>query len=89
MIDWGNLASNALWILGCSFVLAAFSYASWQASVQKEKLTATLKSSAISRSIHIGGILLCAGLALNAHSIIEMILWSILGVGILLHIFFR
>ena len=85
MIDWGNLAVNALWILGCSLALAAFSYASWQASVHGEKITVSLKSPGIRLSLHLGGLLFCLGLALGADSLLEKIVWALLGIAILVH----
>ena len=41
MIDWFNLAANSLWILGCAIALAVLSYASWQASLRREKIGAS------------------------------------------------
>ena len=35
LIDWPALARNALWILGLSIVLAAWSYVSWLAARRK------------------------------------------------------
>ena len=35
MIDWPSLARHALWILGLSIVLAAWSYVSWLAAQRK------------------------------------------------------
>ena len=35
LIDWPALARNALWILGLSIVLAAWSYVSWLAAQRK------------------------------------------------------
>jgi hypothetical protein len=85
MIDWVNLAINALWILGCSVALAAISYASWSASMQEIKFTQALKSTGIRLALHAGGMLFCAGLAASARSVIETILWVLLGIGILVH----
>jgi hypothetical protein len=29
MIEWGGLAANSLWILGCALALATLSFAGW------------------------------------------------------------
>jgi hypothetical protein len=85
MIDWGNLAVNALWILGCSLALAAFSYASWQGSVRGEKISVSLRSPGIRLSLHLGGVLFCLGLAFGAGTLLEKIIWALLGIAILVH----
>ena len=38
MIDWVNVALNALWILGLSIILAAFSYHQWLAGETASRL---------------------------------------------------
>ncbi len=37
MIDWWMVATNSLWILGLSIVLAAFSYHDWLARVKQRR----------------------------------------------------
>ena len=80
MIDWFNLAANSLWILGCAIALATLSYASWQASVRKERLRACLNQPGVQQLVFLAGILFCAGLAATADSILETVLWGVLGV---------
>lgn len=79
MIDWGNLFANGLWILGCALTLAAFSYASWQASLADESLRARLGSIGIQRAFYLAGLSFCVGLSLLSDSIWEFVLWAILG----------
>lgn len=79
MIDWFNLVANSLWILGCAIALATLSYASWQASILKEKLRPRLDAPGTQRSLYLSGILFCAGLAGASDSTFEVILWAVLG----------
>ncbi len=88
MIDWLNLATNSLWILGCALALACFSYASWQAWLYKEKLRDRLRLPDIQRPLFIAGILFCAGLAATSKSLVEIVLWGILGVFLILELVF-
>ena len=39
MIDWFQLAANALWILACAIALATLSYASWVSAVKHQRLS--------------------------------------------------
>ncbi len=80
MIDWANLAANALWILGCALALATLSYASWQASFYQEKLRQRLGKPGIQVALSAAGVLFCAGLAFTSASTLQMILWALLGV---------
>jgi hypothetical protein len=80
MIDWFNLAANALWILGCALALGTLSFASWQASIRNEKLRQRLSQNSIQAAFDIAGILFCAGLAATSDSTLEIVLWSVLGI---------
>ena len=75
MIDWIGLASNALWILGLTVGLATLSYASWQASIHKEKFTARLKRVPIQLALNLAGLLFSAGLAATSDAMLEIVLW--------------
>jgi uncharacterized membrane protein YtjA (UPF0391 family) len=78
MIDWGNLAANSAWILGCAIALAAVSYASWLASTSGEKLRNQWKKPGLQKAINLAGLLFCTGLAATSDAIWETILWAIL-----------
>jgi hypothetical protein len=78
MIDWINVASNAVWILGCAIALAALSYASWEASLYHEKLATRLKRPSILAALYLGGLLVSLGMAATAGSLLEIILWLLL-----------
>ena len=80
MIDWGNLAANALWIVGCALALGTISYASFLASLNGEKLGARLGKPGMQAAIDLAGVLFCAGLAATSRPIWQMVLWAVLGV---------
>lgn len=83
MIDWGNLAANALWIVGCAVALATLSYASWQASINQEKFSARLSRPDYERALILAGVLFCAGQFWLGESLVQRILWAVLGVLLL------
>jgi hypothetical protein len=81
LIEWRELAANSLWILGCALALAAFSYASWQASLTHQHLLASLESPGILRALSLAGILFCSGrMALSEPGILTL-LWGILALA--------
>jgi len=86
MINWLELAANSLWIIGCSTILAALSYASWLASERKVKFKQALSTHGVRVTYHLGGVLFCTGLAILGNSWIESGLWVLLGIGILAHL---
>ncbi len=79
MIDWFNLIANALWILALAIVLAVFSYASWRASQDHEKLRTQLARSQYQIFFDLAAVLFCLGMAGTSRSTWERILWGILG----------
>ncbi|HJW89883.1 MAG TPA: hypothetical protein VJ436_04500 [Anaerolineales bacterium] len=81
MIDWINLAGNALWILGCALFLAALSFASWEASLYGEKFRTRLRGRGVQTAISVAGILFCIGLAIVSDSALEVIVWSALALA--------
>ena len=76
MIDWINLAGNALWILGCALFLAALSYASWEASLYGEKFRARMRGRGVQTTISVAGILFSIGLAIVSDRALEIIAWA-------------
>jgi hypothetical protein len=78
MIDWWGVGSNALWISGGALALAAFSYASWQASVNRQRLRQALGQSSIQAVLNVAGALFSLGLAATAQNSTEVIVWLIL-----------
>lgn len=84
MIDWGYVFANALWIVGCALALAAFSYASWKASLDGSSLRAQLATPGSLRTVLLAGMLFSAGLGLTADAPLEIALWGVLGALFLL-----
>ncbi len=64
MIDWLNLAYNALWVAGLALALAAVSTASWRASLRRNRLADELARPGLRRSLHAAGLLFSLGLGL-------------------------
>jgi len=81
MIDWLNLIWNALWILGLAVGLATLSYASWEASIYKEKFSVRLRRSTPQAVLNLAGVLFCLGLAGTSRRWWEIGLWLLLGVS--------
>ncbi len=80
MIDWWNVFSNAIWIGGAALALATLSYASWQASVDGQRLRQALGRVSLQVALNIAGALFSAGMAATARYPLEIILWLILAV---------
>ncbi len=86
MIDWINLASNALWILGLALGLAALSYASWAASLQAVPLRRQLQQLPYQRLFALAGALFCLGLAATAAAAWETVVWALLALAFLVQL---
>jgi len=86
MIDWYNLIMNTCWISGCAVALATISYASWEASAQREKIRVWLRQPNIQIALNFGGFLFCTGLAGTSGVVWQRILWILLGIGFLVQI---
>jgi hypothetical protein len=61
MIDWVNVALNALWIFGVAVLLAAVSYHRWLAAETSRRLRDVLSRSSWKISFSAGMSLICAG----------------------------
>jgi hypothetical protein len=81
MIDWINVAFNALWIVGLSVALAALSYASWEAGMLREKMAVRLRRPAYQVALAAAGLLFCLGLAGTADALWKSLLWLALAAG--------
>ena len=77
-IDWREIFSNALWILGCAIALATLSYADWRAAQYHEKLRAQFARPKIRVAIDFALVLICAGLAATSDSTITVVIWIIM-----------
>lgn len=83
LIDWPGLIRNALWIVGLSIALAAWSHLSWWAPVHHVKLRQALSLSRFQVPFLAGLTLFCAGLAWGTTLWWERGLWGILGLAFL------
>lgn len=81
LIDWAGVARNALWILGLSVALAAWSYASWQAGVRRIGLRKALGRASFQASFNLGLLLFSIGLAWSAVRAWERIAWIALALA--------
>lgn len=86
MIDWYNLITNAVWIIGCSSVLATLSYSSWEASMGKRSFKEIIRQYKIQVSLNVGGALFALGLAGTTEITWQKILWAIISMGFLIQI---
>lgn len=78
MIDWVNLAANALWIIALSLALAVLSFASWEAKVGGERLRVVLSRPRWELALNLAGALFCLGLAATSDKMWEQALWLVL-----------
>lgn len=78
MIDWGNLAANALWILGCAAALAGLGYASWQASIYHTKMSVQLSRPSFQSALCFAGLLFSLGMALTSQAPFSVAAWGML-----------
>lgn len=79
MIDWIDVAVNALWILGMAILLATLSYASWEAKLNGMKLRATLARRGYQQLFTLAGMVCSFGLAGSSGYLWQKILWILLG----------
>jgi hypothetical protein len=68
MIDWYLVATSALWILGASILLAAFSYHQWLAGERGGRLRDQWQERSWRLASAAGMLLVCAGLGLSEGS---------------------
>jgi len=78
MIDWPNLISNGLWVLGAAVILAALSFAHYQAQRQGERLRARLAAPAFQTWLAAGLTLISLALALIGPRWWQRVLWGLL-----------
>jgi phosphatidylglycerophosphate synthase len=80
MIGWYEVASNAIWIVGCALALATISYADWLADQRHEKLRAQFARPNLRLAIELSLTLFCLGLAATSTTAIAILIWIILTV---------
>ncbi len=81
-MDFRAVGAGALWVLGLGIVLAAFSYASWVASLRRAPrgLRRTMGQPTFKVAFDLGLALVCAGFALAGQEWWEQLAWSGLAV---------
>lgn len=83
LIDWPALVRNALWVLGLSIVLAAWSYLSWLAARRAVRVWRAVDWPVFVVPASAGLMLFAASLAWGAVRAWERILWIILAAAFL------
>jgi hypothetical protein len=78
MIDWYLVGFSALWILGLGLVVAALSFANYQAGQQKWRFRQALEIPACRIMIDLGLVLFCLGWTGSVSSTWEHLLWAVL-----------
>ena len=83
LIDWPSIIYNALWILGLSIVLAAWSYASWLAARRGVRVWRATGWPAFEVPAAAGLMLFAVSLAWSATRTWERLLWIVLALAFL------
>lgn len=65
MIDWAYVATNSLWILGLSIILAAFSYHDWLVHETRRRRRDLFRTASWRLPVSTGMMLFCLGLGLG------------------------
>jgi len=81
LIDWSGVARNALWILGLSIALAAWSHLRWWAAERKYKMRVAWEWPRFQVPFSAGLTLFCISLAWSATRWWERGLWILLGLA--------
>ena len=83
MIDFGQVAANALWVLGLALLLAVWSYARYEAHREETRTREILSRLNYSLAINAGLLLFVAGMAATESRWWARGLWILVGVGFL------
>jgi len=82
-IDIQSVLFNFLWIVGLAVLLATWSYASYSASLSKQKVRDKFDELPYALALDAGMLLFVAGLAATEPRWWARVLWIVLGVGII------
>ncbi len=80
LIDWGLVSFSALWIVGLSIILAACSFADYNAAEQRLRTRTVLRGPSYQAAINAGLVLFCLGLMGSSRAWWEQLLWSALAI---------
>ena len=78
LVDWGNIAGNALWILGLGIALAAVSYTDWRASTVPIQRRVAFSAPSFLAPFNLGLTLFAAGFIYQNRQTWEAVLWAVL-----------
>lgn len=78
MIDWWNVFTHSLWIVGLATALAIWSHADWQAALGKKGMRETLRRVSDSPGFALALALICLGASLGVPRGWERLLWLLL-----------
>jgi len=82
MIDWYSLFGTTLWVLGLAVLLAALSYAWYEAATTGQRLRSVLTLPVIELSYSLGFLVFCLGMVAQAgRAWWETLLWSVLALA--------
>jgi hypothetical protein len=81
MIDWWNVFTHALWIMGLAVALAVLSYSDWTTSCRGEGFLATLKHTVQEPVLLLGLAVTCLGAGLGVDVWWRRVLWFLLAAG--------
>jgi hypothetical protein len=84
MIDWWNVFTNSLWIIGLACALAVFSRADWLASAESAGLRHALKETARRAEFTLALALASVGAGLGVVRAWERALWLLLATALVL-----
>lgn len=77
MIDWPSVVFNALWIVGCAIILAAFSYTNWLAHLRGVRTRHLVGASSFQLPLFTGLGLISLGLFFLSRGWLEYVLWAV------------
>ncbi len=78
MINWWDLLTNAIWILGAALALAAVSLGYYQSQIENSKLKIVLKRAMYAIWLNMAGAVFALGMALTSDRWWEIGLWALL-----------
>jgi len=80
MIDWMGVVTNAAWLFGLAVVLAALSYADWNAHHAGRRFCDVLGQPVFHMAVWSGLTLFCMGVGFSGGRWWERILWGVLAI---------
>ena len=82
MIDWWNVLTHSLWIIGLAIELAVLSYKDWSSFRSGEGFGAALRRTVHNPIFLLGLVLACLGAGLGITVWWRRVLWFVLGAAL-------